>query len=323
MNPALMHQNVATAIATKDGYAQTACQVVVRKHLHNCGMQIKNKASLVKQTKWAAEAESVGWTWVSQIDYAKSICVHNLCGHSQIVWMTHIRKGFVKCEKCQTLKLEIEAQKNGWAFIRKVDGTNGLYSHNLCGNTQVLGTGHVRKGLVKCIYCQTLKLETEAKNNGWSLLEKHNKANNFYIHNFCGYVQLLNTGNMRASKISCHGCNESWYKKPSNTYLLRITIPNEITFLKFGLSKDVSVRLKQYGLPDCAEITIICAVAYKTGKEAIKHEKQIHKTIVKNKNVIRYDASTYMDVGHTECYKYSKEAEKALLDAMLEANSNS
>lgn len=315
--------NVAMKIATKKDCAQNVCQVFVRNLTNNSVMQIIEKYQSIKIAKWSEEAKLFGWTLFEKIDFKKGQYVHDACGKKQIAWICHMRKGRVDCSHCWNEKLKSEALIHDWFWLKHVDASHSIYKHNKCGFDQILKMGNMRKGTISCSHCKHEKWKNEAKVQGWTWVKKITTQKSIFIHDFCGHEQIVGMGNMRGGRVACHVCNESWYKKPSNTYLLKINIPDVITFLKFGISKDVNIRAKQYGLPSRANITIICAVAYKTGKKAIEHEKQIHKTIVKNKNVIRYDASPYMDVGHTECYKYSKEAEKALLDAMLEANSNS
>ena len=270
--------------------------------------------SSTTRAKWAAEAQVQGWTWLSKVDVANSLYQCNTCGSEQKLRVGRVRDGLVKCETCQLRKYQSEAETQGWKFHKRVKFAGGLYRHS-CGHEQEHQMTTMRKGLIKCANCQQKRYESEANSQGWEFQKNIDGDTGLYQH-FCGHDQEINIGAMRKGSITCHGCGESWATKPSNAYLLRITA-DDVSFLKLGIAKDVGVRTTTYGLPDRAAVEIVRTIAYPTGKEAVKHEKRIHRTIVDHSAVTRFDASYWMENGHTECYVYSMEAENALSHAMF------
>ena len=271
-----------------------------------------------KHEKWQDEAKAHGWEWLRQIDASFSVYRNLNCGHEQHCTMSNIRVGKVHCSECMLTKFKSEARLVGWQWLEqtKVKGYC-LYRHNDCGHVQQNQMGHMRLGNVRCDRCQSAKFREEAEIQGWTHIGQIDRRYGSYRHISCGHQQQHASCNMRLGNVVCHGCGESWVTKPSNTYLLRIGIENGPVFLKMGVARDVSLRKERYGLPENADVTILHTIAYAKGKDAVKHEKIIHRTVVHNTGVKRFDASDYMDSGHTECYVDSPETERVLTQFMI------
>lgn len=297
-----------------------------------------------KQSKWKSEAQVFGFNWLSNIDSKHGMYKCKTCGHDQQSRTDQVRIGKVRCVKCRELKTElaensrhtmlkiktkkhasanqhreqrwlIDAQINGLTWLSKIDSQQGMYQCNACSSQGQFYMISVRKGEIKCTSCQKQKWLSEAKPEGWTWLLKIDGARSLYSHS-CGHEQNFYMSDMRKGQVLCHGCSQAWVNRPSNMYLLRITI-DELCFLKLGIARDVGFRASKYGLPGRAKIEIVRTIAYRTNNQARKHEIRIHRTIVSHPAVKRFDASHWMTSGFTECYMWSEEAENTLSHAMF------
>lgn len=269
-----------------------------------------------KHEKWQDEANAHGWEWLSQIDSSFSLYRNLNCGHEQYCRMNNVRVGKVHCGECVLTKFKSEARLVGWQWLEQ-SSVKGycLYRHNDCGHVQQNQMGHMRLGNVRCDRCQSTKLREEAETQGWTHIGQIDRRYGNYRHVSCGHQQQHASCNMRLGNVVCHGCGESWVTKPSNMYLLRISV-DDVCFLKLGIARDVGVRSGRYGLPERANIEIVRTIAYETGKEAYGQEMRIHKTVTDHPAVTRYNASRFMVNGFTECYAYSPETERTLSHMM-------
>lgn len=261
------------------------------------------------------EAAERGWEWVKPAAPKCSLYRHVACGHTQQFAMGTMRNEPVRCMNCWIEKSKNEAIMQGWVWVEYKGSGKALYQHH-CGNFQEHHMSNMRDGSPQCQHCWVEKTRNEAKVLGWEWVKQTGVHHSLYRHS-CGNTQEMWMGNVRRGAGMCHACEESWATKPSNMYLLRITIQNGPVFLKLGIARNVSVRITNYGLPEGASVVILHTIAYAKGKDAVKHEKIIHRTVVHNTGAERFDASDYMDSGHTECYVDSPETERVLTQFMI------
>jgi hypothetical protein len=280
-------------------------------------MLTKHTPLFIKLSTWTNEAIKFGWIFQEKVDNKVNLYIHEKCGQKKLTTPPSMRYGKVFCEYCLMEKWKTEANKIGWTWIKKSDKKGySIYQHS-CGHKQSIPMGGIRNLRVACRNCKEQLWQQDAKICGWTWVKQVDITYSLYKHNSCNHHQSIQMGSMRLGRVACHGCQESWQTRPSNLYLIKIDIEDDVTFLKLGIARDVNNRCLRYGLPSHAKVKTIQVKKYKTGKEAVFYEKQIHKTIVLNQSITRYDASHYMTNGHTECYKYSKDAENALLQAIL------
>jgi hypothetical protein len=101
---------------------------------------------------WRNDAVTKGWTFERNIDGKYGVYVHDTCGHNQQIILHNMREGRVRCENCKNQMWQAEARAQGWAFGRKVDASNGVYTHS-CGHEQKVSSRGMRTGQVVCHGC--------------------------------------------------------------------------------------------------------------------------------------------------------------------------
>jgi hypothetical protein len=283
---------------------------------HSCGhMQLFATASMRKgqikcghcqEEKFKSEATAKGWTWLSQFAYRQSLYQHQ-CGHTQVVETSNMRRCGAKCQHCWLEKIKAEATANGWFWISQVDEDYGRYQHQ-CGHEQDVQMTNMRRTMVQCSHCQEEKLKSEAQ-NGWTWLGQVAWYYGLYQHR-CGHTQKITMGNMRKGMVACHACEASWATKPSNLYVLYISLQGE-ALVKVGISGNLDHRKNCYGLPPEAEVTTLKTVPFATGLEAKAAEQKVLKKFRKHqlKNIDHIMSRS----GATECFCPS------VLDQILDA----
>ncbi|MBT2151372.1 GIY-YIG nuclease family protein [Pseudoalteromonas tetraodonis] len=132
----------------------------------DCGHQQEIRISRVRenvfkcnechQSKLKAEASNSNLTLIGQGKNAHyRIYSFNGCGHQQEIRVDKVRGSNVRCQVCQTDKVDKEAFKVGLKVI-----SNGktphyrLYEFIQCGHQQEIKVGHVRDNLFLCNMCE-------------------------------------------------------------------------------------------------------------------------------------------------------------------------
>lgn len=117
----------------------------------------------------------------------------------------------------------------------------------------------------------------------------------------CGHETDFEVTHVRRKSFNCPNCSEGRYSKESNLYVVKISI-NEDSWLKVGIAKDVGVRVQGYGLPNGSHVETILVKPFKTGREAIKVEKALHKTLKGIRECSTKMKEILTSSGFTECY---------------------
>ncbi len=206
-----------------------------------------------------------------------------------------MRKRNPKCNCCWVDRLKSEAAQ-GWIWLSQIDAKYSSYKHH-CGHTQNTRMGHMRKGVVKCANCQAEKFKSETA-QGWAWLGQVYGNYGHYQH-VCGNAQIFHTSNMDKGMVACHACEESWATKPSNLYVLYISLQGE-ALVKVGISGNLDHRKNCYGLPPEAEVTTLKTVPFATGLGAKAAEQKVLKKFRKHqlKNIDHIMSRS----GATECF---------------------
>ncbi len=134
----------------------------------------------------------------------------------------------------------------------------------------------VRERIFQCQQCFQEKLASEAIEAGLTLIGPgKNKHYRTYRFNICGHEREITTSDVRTYAFICNTCEETARDLPSNVYLVKIKA-SSFEWLKLGYAKNVTERVKQYGLPADAKVTTIVVRPFGTGREAHQFEEAIH-----------------------------------------------
>ena len=197
------------------------------------------------ETRWAAEAEAIGWQFLEQKDRHHGIYRHLLkpdgtvCGHTKESQAVHVRNGSLMCDNCQNPRdrWTKEAQALGWVLLETQDVKKNTYRHLLkadgtsCGHEQSVFTVAMRAGKVKCGACgrnkavtarprpiqdppatTLLKREGEAATQGWELVRTIDGKKGLFRHfaattgKGCRHEQIFYFCNMQAGTVRCKSC---------------------------------------------------------------------------------------------------------------------
>ena len=214
------------------------------------------------------------------------------------------------CNNCRDIRVFQTANAFGVEYVAEATNGDNRYFHGVftsCGHTKDFAKGDIiRKGKAKliCATCVQDKHYEEAKSVGLTLIGKASNGNPNY-RSFkmpcCGDVQDIELTHVRRNSFLCVNCEETFYDKESNIYIL--TIRNDTnTWLKMGIAQDINKRITQYGLDKSFSVDKTYVAPFSRGYDAVKIEKQVHSIM----KVFRLDPAEmkmfHTKSGWTECY---------------------
>ena len=166
---------------------------------------------------------------------------------------------------------------------------------------QEIQIGMVRNNNFRCNQCHQIKLESEAKAVGLTLIgEGRNATYRTYRCNKCKYKQEIQTGNVRNNSFICNTCEETSRDLPSNVYLLKIKHKDN-EWIKLGYAKSIKTRIQQYQLPKRTIVKRCKVIKFETGREAHEFEASLHKKYIRKRLPIK-KMKKYHKFGFRECY---------------------
>jgi hypothetical protein len=281
---------------------------------------------ICREKRFICEAEQVGLTLLGEASSALDVSIKmsnyrlyriNECGHEQNFKLSHVREGNYSCDTCKVGDIVQRAYKSGWKYIKKNKAT-GLHIVQCltARHSAEIETGRLGHGKIQCVDCFEDRLRIEADLMKLTFLGEADRSlfDANYRHYSCNRCQnhmALRIDHVKQGSFLCEYCDDSHLDFPSNVYLLHITT-EEFDWLKLGYAKDITSRIKGYGLSDECSVIILKALPYDTGRSAKRKELSIH---AKYKSEYRLDQN-YMKQFHklngfTECYRI--DAKKLLL----------
>lgn len=183
---------------------------------------------------------------------------------------------------------------------------------NKTGATKVSGgfilkCGHLAKTetyerLLKytCLHCRNEEQIAKFEKKGLKFISNNGSHERFYELP-CGHTKSLRTTQSNKN-IICAICNETYYNKPSDLYLL-ILFTKSGGYLKLGMSNDLIERIADYKLKN-TKVMILSQVQIDTAARCVAIEKALHKKY-KEFRVSSTVMKQFMDCGFTECYDIS------------------
>lgn len=253
--------------------------------------------------KLKSKAEDVGLEWLINIRGHYGIYVHKICGKRIELQNTHVENKSFKCVECFHDRLKSQADIVGLVWIARTG--KSAYSQYMvkdCGHFLNLSAQCVQKGRFECKQCRFEKLRDEAESVGLTLIAKTSKDYGMYRFSDCSHELEIPVSRVRNGRFSCQTCGNSWVTKPSNFYIILVSSQGE-SFVKVGISKDVSRRFTRYGLPDDSQVTVVKTIPFKTGRDAFSFEKAVKSRFKQNRTL---SVNHIMRVsGGSECFSLS------------------
>lgn len=285
----------------------------------SCGHEQKIQATHVRRNNFKCEqcfrdnnsrlAREKGLSFIKEVSQGRSLYEYNDCGHEQTIYHGNITTGSFTCKTCYEDRLRKEANQTGlYTYIGKYDGCGikRRYLINSCGHIKDSHPNGIRKKNLVCRVCQEYKYKEEAGNqglyyNGESKEYSQGNKRNYILP--CGCKKDLRINHVREGRWCCENCDETYYNKPSNIYLIEIKT-EDFSWLKLGFAKDIKSRTHVYQIKKDFEYEELYLKPYSTAYEAMESEKIIHKKFKE----FKYSPDLmkeYMTNGHTECYPLS------------------
>lgn len=262
------------------------------------------------------EAASVGLVMTGKgTHYSNRTYKRIKCGHEVVIRTDKVRTNTFQCKECLFNKHKREALEHGVELLGVApQGIHRIYKLP-CGHEKKILTSHLREDRFKCKDCYEDSLLSGLRLANASLLKKTGRGNCFLRFNKCGHERTARMNRVIEGKIYCGECNNSYLHLKSNIYLISITVGG-FTWLKLGYAKINKERFRSYGLPDGAEVEVVCTRQFETGKDARKKEESIHN-VFSSKKLTPVEMQKYhRKSGFTECYPI--DMVDTLKDAVLE-----
>lgn len=177
------------------------------------------------------------------------------------------------------------------------------YRHINCKHIENLIPANVRAKQVACKICVFEKHTKEAADQGLKILRKFNTTSYNYLLP-CQHEQSIHISAVRTGEWMCRECNESYFSKPSQLYLLRLEAGG-FSWLKMGYTNNLKVRVRSYKLSPSVEVKVIKLVNLSSGREAIHLEQKLHSKYFNYRLNPGSMKRHHKQDGYTECYPVS------------------
>lgn len=230
--------------------------------------------------KQKQEAVDINLTLVSKADkdFGKgyqnyNLYKFNICGHSQYLQPTHVRRNNVKCKICLEHDYTVRGETGGFTFVSLADDSNYmLYKREACGHILKLRVQAVGKRTKRnsgetvghsCSVCYEEKLKADAEKINMTYLGAalHNKGVfRHYVFNSCGHKRDINAACVARGAVICQECVVDKYKQEAAavglTYNGAATDQPDIKrnyILECGHTKDIRISHVREGSWTCTE----------------------------------------------------------------------
>jgi len=151
-----------------------------------------------------------------------------------------------------------------------------------------------------CLHCRNEKQISKFEKKGLKFISNNGCHERLYELP-CGHTKSLRTTQSNKN-IICAVCNEKYYNKPSDLYLL-ILFTESGGYLKLGMSNDLFERISAYKLKN-TKVMVLAQVQIDTAARCVAIEKTLHKKY-KDFRVSPVVMKQFMECGFTECYDTS------------------
>lgn len=252
-----------------------------------------------KEMKWREECKAVGLTWLGKVDWSRSKCSCNVCGHVDEYVQGAIRRGKVKCSQCHETKMREECSAVGLMWMAKVNKSHSKCSCNMCGHVDNYVQGDIRRGEVKCTACQITKYKQAAK-QGWTFIDHYCENKSTYVnlkHSCSDAIVKVHIGAYLKGSYDCPHCMHTHYSDPSYFYVIQVG-----DIIKLGISNRPNQRYTKYGLPNDLTITEHLRIPLETKRDALVVESYAKQLVKDFKIPSEVAKQVFTKSGYNECY---------------------
>lgn len=239
----------------------------------------------------------------------------NVCGNNFDTQVNTCTHGKPVCKVCFETTLKNEAISSGFTYLPELEparsrgevreSINRWYSCNTCGHIDNYAHGSMRVGHARCDKCYSTRLISDATKQGIQYIGFHGSGLHKYILS-CGCEKLINPYQVKRGIWACQKHSNTHFNRNNGVYLVKLEYGN-FAWLKFGLAKDMGVRIKGYGLNTGTKTEILFYYPLPSRYDAMDIEKEIHKELSEHKLDKNFMKSFMKKGGHTECYPTSAE----------------
>ena len=252
--------------------------------------------------KYADDANNNNYTLLYVTKNSKQLYLKP-CGHIIESSNQNIRKSSsTKCSECFEETLHSAANTHGYIYkgIAEEGSASRLIEFKSCGHEKVLQHSQVVKGNAVCRICESIQRKELAASCG--LIELTEVGDRYFEYLLpCKHTKILRADHAIDGSYTCDYCGDSHYQRPSSLYLFKFSNQN-FSWLKLGFSSNLYLRKNNYGLPPDTECELVIKVPFKTGREVMLIEKELHKAL-KTFRIDKEVMKTYhTNNGHSECY---------------------
>lgn len=252
-----------------------------------------------KESKWKAECETEGLTWIEKVDKNCSKCSCMVCGHVDEYDQGAIRRGRVKCSKCHETKMREECKVVGLIWLSKVNGQYSKCSCMVCGHIDTYQQANIRLGKVKCTNCQITKYKTAVK-PGWEFINHFSDGRLTYVnlrHNCCDDLVKVRVSDYLRGEYDCPHCSHTHFSDPSYFYVIQVG-----DIVKLGISNRPDQRYTQYGLPEDATVIEHLRIPLESKRDALVVGSYAKQLVNDYKIPTEISKQLFTKGGFNECY---------------------
>lgn len=239
----------------------------------------------------------------------------NECEHHFHISASCGREGTPFCENCFEKRLGTDAAHHGFKYRKDLEplrkGTTTrvtiyrMYECTTCGHVDSFGHIAMSMGIARCSKCYLDRLQSDAEKQGMTYVGFHGKSLHKYILS-CGCEKKINPYHVKRGIWACREHDNTHFHRDNGVYLVKLEY-NGFSWLKFGLAKDMGVRIKGYGLNKGTKAEILFYFPLPTRYDAMDIEVAIHNELSLDKLDKVFMQSFMKKGGHTECYPVSME----------------
>lgn len=240
----------------------------------------------------------------------------NSCKTKRSVQYYHLLEASFRCGPCQEIRRSAEAFEQGLELLSKVNKDYGIFKFRSCGHQKRINFQAVREGQIQCKICIEDRYIDEANRAGLQYIGRSKKGQNHRQYKCLKCDRLIDLGIRAVADDSflCKFCGDSARQKASEVYLLRLSSNDGLQWLKLGFSKNVELRIKQYGLPNDVKVEFVKRLAQADGYLANEKENAIHNAAQEFRLPAALMMQYHIKSGFSECY--SLEAEPIIMALM-------
>jgi hypothetical protein len=285
---------------------------------HKIDLQVQHvrrnnwKCKYCFEEKLKLQAESIGYELLGPSDlgalhrrYKKDCgCIEDLRHNSVASTRDKRTTGQVTCKTCYRRSMQKCADESNITLFENVGRFDIRIMFNSCGHYKNAKKSQVFKKNLVCRVCQEENYAKEAALAGLKYLGFSSEGNHYREYELpCGCTRSIRTDHAKDGSYSCYIHDDSHYVKPSSVYLLKIT-NNENSWLKLGYSKNIRVRVSNYGVGKSV-VDLVKILDFDTGANAMLFERSLHRKYKKFRLNKKEMEKFHKSNGHTECYPLS------------------